>query len=73
MTLQNKLLAEALSFRAGTTIVHVEGSEGRYKGDFSLRAVQLLTGLGMEPVWLNRRPRQETVVFSRDGIVVELN
>jgi hypothetical protein len=68
-TLANKLIAESLSFHALTPILFCEGSENRYVGDYSDLAMNLLAGLGWEPVRIDERH----VIFSQDGIVLELN
>ena len=68
-TLANKLIAESLSFHALTTIRFREGSENSYIGDYSDLAMNMLAGLGWEPVRISAR----TVMFSQDGITLELN
>lgn len=73
-TLIDRLLQEALAVHLEKPVRHVVGPKCHFVADFSSRGLALMRELfEMEPEWINAELDQEVAVFSKDGIVLELN
>lgn len=73
VVLCTKLLQEALAFHLDNSVRHIEGTLFHFRADFSSHRLELMADLMGEPKWLNQTEGEESVVFSKDGIILELN